>query len=189
MPSLLIEVLQSECFDMYLPFSREGPVGFVITSAEYPCTKKSAPGPQRHGPFDKAAKPRGRNTSEHATDAKDVAVQPTVRTHVDVKETAEMFQFIADLPGVDRADVKLAVEHPRTLVISGKRKVVELNKGDKYLRVERNSGTFLRKFTLLELADLESVIATYEYGILTPHIQNLTPPKPKRLGVIEVQAN
>ena len=88
-------------------------------------------------------------------------------TSVDWKETATEHVFKADLPGLRKEDVHVQVEDGRTLSISGQRKREEVKKTDTWHRVERSSGSFLRKFRLPEDANLDAITANVDSGVLT----------------------
>ncbi|XP_058191450.1 18.5 kDa class I heat shock protein-like [Rhododendron vialii] len=90
-----------------------------------------------------------------------------VTTRVDWKETPEAHVFKADLPGLKKEEVKVEVEDDRVLQISGKRNVEKEEKNDKWHRVERSSGEFLRRFRLPENAKMDQVKAAMENGVLT----------------------
>jgi HSP20 family protein len=89
------------------------------------------------------------------------------RTNVDWKETATEHVFKADLPGLRKEDVQVQVEDGRTLTISGQRKKEEVQQTDKWHRVERSSGQFMRKFRLPENVNLDAVTAKVDSGVLT----------------------
>jgi len=69
---------------------------------------------------------------------------------VDIHEEAERFVVLADVPGVEAKDIDITAEKG-VLTIRGERRT-QSTEGDKngYERIERTSGSFLRRFTLPE---------------------------------------
>ncbi len=79
------------------------------------------------------------------------------------------------VPGLQKEDVKVTLEGDRTLQISGERTREQEKKTDTWHRVERSHGKFLRRFRLPDNANVESVNAKVENGVLT-----VTVPKAKK---------
>src|SRR5207244_1262166 len=83
---------------------------------------------------------------------------------VDIKETPEEYLIKAELPGVDKNDVKVTIKDS-VLTLSGERKLEKEDKGEKYHRIERGHGTFMRSFTLPVEIDEKKLIADYKGGV------------------------
>ncbi|XP_073141455.1 17.3 kDa class I heat shock protein-like [Henckelia pumila] len=98
---------------------------------------------------------------------------------IDWKETPEAHVFKADLPGLKKAEVKVEVEEGGVLQISGERSREQEEKNDKWHRVERSSGKFLRRFRLPEGAKLEEIKAAMENGVLTVTVPKQEVKKPE----------
>ena len=98
---------------------------------------------------------------------------------IDWKETPEAHVFKADLPGVKKEEVKVEVEDGNVLVISGERSKEKEDKNDKWHRVERSSGKFLRRFRLPENAKTDQVNAGLENGVLTVSVPKAEVKKPE----------
>ena len=84
---------------------------------------------------------------------------------VDISEDDDKFLISAEIPGVDKKDIKVHLENG-TLTISGERKFEDEEKRDNYHRVERSYGSFCRHFTVPTIVDREKVEATMDRGIL-----------------------
>ncbi|CAL9244284.1 unnamed protein product [Arabidopsis halleri] len=122
----------------------------------------------------------------NASTARDVAAFTNAR--VDWKETPEAHVFKADLPGLKKEEVKVEVEDKNVLQISGERSKENEEKNDKWHRVERASGKFMRRFRLPENAKMEEVKATMENGVLTVVVPK-APEKKPQVKSIDISAN
>ncbi|KAK9048256.1 hypothetical protein SSX86_032780 [Deinandra increscens subsp. villosa] len=100
-------------------------------------------------------------------------------TRVDWKETPEAHVFKADVPGLKKDEVKVEMVEDRVLQISGERSMEKEEKNDKWHRVERSSGKFLRRFRLPENAKVEKVKAKMENGVLTVTVPKKEVKKPE----------
>ena len=97
---------------------------------------------------------------------------------IDWKETPEAHVFKADLPGLKKEEVKVEVEEGRVLQISGERSKEQEEKNEKWHRVERSSGKFLRRFRLPQNAKIDEVEASMENGVLTVTVPKVEEKKP-----------
>ena len=102
-----------------------------------------------------------------------------VNTRIDWKETPEAHIFKADLPGLKKEEVKVEVEEGRILQISGERSKEQEDKNDKWHRIERSIGKFLRKFRLPKNAKMDQVKASMENGVLTVTVPKEEEKKPE----------
>jgi HSP20 family protein len=101
---------------------------------------------------------------------------------VNVLETDAEFLIRAELPGVEKCDVKLSVEDG-VLTISGHREQEKEEKGKRYHRQERVSGSFARSFTLPDSLDEQKVAAEFRNGVLTVRLPKSERAKPKSIEV------
>ncbi|WOK93408.1 16.9 kDa class I heat shock protein 2 [Canna indica] len=100
-------------------------------------------------------------------------------TRIDWMEMPEAHVFKADLPGVKKEEVKVEVEEGRVLQIRGEQSKESEDKNDKWHRVERSSGKFLRRFRLPENTKLDQVKATMENGVLSVTVPKEEVKKPE----------
>ncbi len=87
---------------------------------------------------------------------------------VDISEQEDKYQIKADLPGVDKKDIKITLED-KVIRISGEKRT-EKESGDKESknhRMERFFGSFSRSFVLPESVAEEQIEASYKDGVLT----------------------
>lgn len=111
---------------------------------------------------------------------------PVLNTPTDWKETPEAHVFISDLPGLKKEDVKVEVDEGRVLQISGERPSADKDgENDKWHRVERCRGKFLRRFRLPENAKIDQVKASMENGVLVVTVPKEEVKKPGK-KVIEI---
>src|SRR3977135_2093132 len=100
----------------------------------------------------------------------------------DITEDEKEYVIKAELPDVKKDDVKVTVENG-VLTISGERKFEREENKKKYHRVERAFGTFVRSFSLPDVADASKVKAEFKNGMLTVHVPKSEKAKPKQVEV------
>lgn len=101
---------------------------------------------------------------------------------VDIKETKNNFIIHADLPGVKSDDIEVTAENG-VLTIKGERESEKKEEKDDYKRVERFSGSFMRRFTLPDNADLDHISAKTKDGVLELLVPKVEKTKAKRIQV------
>ncbi|MCS7089967.1 MAG: Hsp20/alpha crystallin family protein [Verrucomicrobiota bacterium] len=101
---------------------------------------------------------------------------------VDIIEDDKEYLIKAELPEVNKDDVKVTVEGG-TLTISGERRAEKEEKSRRYHRVERFYGRFVRSFTIPEDADPDNVRAEFKDGVLRVHLPKSEKARPKEIEV------
>jgi HSP20 family protein len=84
---------------------------------------------------------------------------------VDITENDKAFTLMADIPGVNPKDIEISMEKG-VLTIKGERSSENVEEGENYRRVERQSGQFYRRFNLPDSADADKIEAKSEHGVL-----------------------
>jgi HSP20 family protein len=87
---------------------------------------------------------------------------------LDVRETPEALEIVAELPGVEQKDLQIELTKD-ALILYGEKKTMEEEKAEGYLRNERRYGMFTRVIPLpweVEVAKAK-VVATFLNGVLT----------------------
>jgi HSP20 family protein len=101
---------------------------------------------------------------------------------VDIEETVQDYVIRAELPGLDKDKVNVAVEGA-VLTLSGERDLERTVEGKTYHHIERSHGTFSRSFTLPEDSDAERVEAQFTNGVLTVRVTKREEALPKSIEV------
>ena len=107
--------------------------------------------------------------------------EPVYVPRVDVRETAEAFVVVADLPGADEKSVEATVQK-RVLTIEGWTQL-EKPQGGEELGREFGAGRFRRDFTLPDAVDPERIQARVKNGVLTVTIPKKDEVKARKIQV------
>ncbi len=107
---------------------------------------------------------------------------PDWQPSVDITETAESFQIVAELPEVKKEDIKVNIENG-ILSMRGERKQEKEEKGKRFHRIERSYGSFMRSFALPDNVDESKVKADVKDGLLTVTLAKAEAKKPKSVEV------
>jgi len=101
---------------------------------------------------------------------------------VDISEDDQEYVIKAEVPAVEKKDVKISVEEG-VLTIQGERKQEKEEKGKKFHRVESSYGSFVRSFTLPENVAEDKLRAEFKDGVLLVHLPKGEKPKAKAVEV------
>lgn len=101
---------------------------------------------------------------------------------VDIYDRKDAFIIKAELPGVDKNDIKVDVDG-RVLTLKGERKTETEEKENSYYRREMFHGTFERSFTLPEAVDPGLIKAEFKDGVLHLEVPKPEERKPKQIEI------
>src|SRR5215471_10786901 len=85
---------------------------------------------------------------------------------MDVYETTARYVITAELPGLAREQIELAVQDNR-LTIRGVRPAASETAARHFLQIERAHGAFQRTFEFVDAVDHEASSADLHHGVLT----------------------
>jgi HSP20 family protein len=111
---------------------------------------------------------------------------------IDVYETEDRYVIAAELPGLTRDQIELALEDSR-LTIRGRRDdrgpaaAAATGPSDSdvihYHQVERGHGAFARTFDFADKIDADGVSADLANGVLTVTLRKIAPPPARKIEV------
>ena len=105
---------------------------------------------------------------------------------VDIKEEDNRFVLLADIPGVKPEDIEVHMD-AGVLTVKGKKESESKTEKEGYKRVERNYGSFYRRFNLPDSADGEAISANCKHGVLELVIPKREEVKPKKINVTSAE--
>lgn len=101
---------------------------------------------------------------------------------VDITENKDSLTLTAEIPGVDKKDVKISLQN-NVLTIEGEKKQEKEENGDGQFRSERFYGKFSRTFTLSTDIDAEKIKADFKNGVLTVTLPKTEKVKPRQIEI------
>ncbi len=102
----------------------------------------------------------------------------------DVYESPDSLVVWLELPGLEQRQIDVRVDGD-DLVVSGEREIEREQRGERFHRVERPYGKFLRRFHLPSTVNREAVEASFRDGLLRITLPNRghKPPQPIRVAI------
>lgn len=88
------------------------------------------------------------------------------RIKMDVSETDQAYTVKAEIPGIKKEDVKVAIEGNQITITAEAKHQTEEKKGETVVRRERYFGHQSRSFTLAHEIDDSKAVAKYQDGVL-----------------------
>ena len=102
---------------------------------------------------------------------------------VDVVEEGNAYKLHAELPGMEKDEIKVSVEDG-VLTLSGERKhEAKDEKKGQYRYYERSYGSFSRSFNLPDHVDTANIKANHKNGVLELTLPKTEESKPKQIEV------
>jgi HSP20 family protein len=101
---------------------------------------------------------------------------------VDISEDDNSIFIEADMPGVNKEDIKVSMDND-LLSITAERTQSEEEKKKGFHRVERSWGCISRSFTLGENVNTEKIEAKYDNGVLKIVIPKVEPTQKKETAI------
>lgn len=108
--------------------------------------------------------------------------EPGVFPAMNLWEDENGYRLEAELPGIELADLEIAVTGPNQLTLKGERKTATIKDRTPH-RQERVFGAFVRTVTLPSAIDAEKVDATLEDGVLKLKLPKHESAKPRRIVI------
>ncbi len=104
---------------------------------------------------------------------------------VDISEDENKVYITAEIPGVDKKDVKVTLQD-NVLTIEGEKKSEVKDEKKNYYRIERTYGSFCRSFSLPAEVDPDKIKAKFDNGVLTIEAEKKEP-TPTNKKLIEIK--
>ena len=101
---------------------------------------------------------------------------------VDIYETADDIIIKAEIPGVNKKDIRIELKD-NSLYLNGKRKLKKELKEENYHRMERSCGAFSRIFSLPTSVKQDEIKAKFKNGVLQINIPKLEDETEKAVNI------
>lgn len=112
----------------------------------------------------------------------DVSAQaPEMR--VDVKENADNYEVMAELPGIAKEDIQVNIDGQLVSISAERKQEKQTKEGERVLRTERYFGKVSRSFQLGQEVDEAGASGKFTDGVLTLVLPKKAPAQSKRLVI------
>ena len=98
----------------------------------------------------------------------------------DIVEDEAGFYLYMDMPGVTKENLEIDL-NGNSLAVSGKTAIA--GKREKYIKQEFCEGEYLRKFTIADVVDRESIKANFKEGVLKLFLPKMGESCPRKIKI------
>jgi len=106
-----------------------------------------------------------------------------VQLRVDVTEDEKGYNVRAEIPGVKKEDINVAVDGNEVEISAEVKNEKEVKEGERVLRAERYFGKVYRAFSLEQDVDETATQAKYADGVLELRLPKKAPASVKRISI------
>jgi HSP20 family protein len=118
-----------------------------------------------------------------ALDNDDAAANTFAKFRADIAETDKAYTVRADLPGVKKDDIQIAIDGDQVSITAEVRREKDVKEGERVLRAERFAGKFHRAFALGSAIDEATANARYVDGVLELTLPKKAATAAKRIAI------
>jgi HSP20 family protein len=111
------------------------------------------------------------------------APQAAQAIRVDVREDENAYTVHAEIPGVKKEDIHVAIDAEQVSISAETRNEREVKEGERVLRAERHYGKVYRAFTLGQAVDEDRAVAKYADGVLELTLPKKAAVSARRLSI------
>ena len=86
---------------------------------------------------------------------------------VDIKDRNDHYEIQAELPGLEKKDIKIEVKEDKVIISADTQKVIDEKADEKVVCSERYFGWLTRTVQLNHAVESEGAVAKYDNGVLT----------------------
>ncbi|MCR4346990.1 MAG: Hsp20/alpha crystallin family protein [Sulfuricaulis sp.] len=119
------------------------------------------------------------NPMREVEEARDEDLFPAM----DVKERADAYVIVADVPGAKKEDIDVSLENGILTISAETKSEKEEKDGERVLRQERRYGKYVRSLRLGTQVDEKGIKANYKDGVLELTLPKAEAVKPKKITV------
>lgn len=105
------------------------------------------------------------------------------RVRIEVSEQPEAFKVHAELPGVKKDEIQVAIDGDQVSITAEVRKEKDLKEGERVIHSERYYGKLSRAFRLGHEIDEAKAVARYADGVLELVLPKRSAPSARRISV------
>lgn len=102
---------------------------------------------------------------------------------IDVKEQENAYLVHAEIPGVKKEDIHVAIDGAVVSIAAERREEKDVKQGERVLRTERYFGKVSRSFQLAQEIDEARVVAKYVDGVLELSLPKKAATQARRIAI------